>query len=99
MSIKDIDRIAAKTFADFLCDFQWNDYTLNQLAIEFAAHRRKATSHICQKCDDTGFLFGAQNWSEAYIKKHGNPYYTADCDCEGAKEKRKQYKQRGRSNE
>ncbi len=47
--------------------------------------------HLCTKCDDTGFLFGAQNWSDAYIKKHGNPYYTANCDCEGAEEKRNEF--------
>jgi len=48
----------------------------------------------CKKCNDTGFLFGAQNHSERYIKKHGNPYYTANCDCEGAPNKRNQYRQR-----
>jgi len=50
--------------------------------------------HKCDKCADTGFLFGAQNWSESYLKKYGNPYYTADCDCKDAKEKRKNYRAR-----
>ena len=37
---------------------------------------------ICKLCKGTGKLYGAQNWSESFIKKHGSPYYTADCDCQ-----------------
>ena len=48
-------------------------------------------TYKCTKCNDTGFLFGAQDWSEKAIKKHGGPYYTAHCDCPGATEKRKQF--------
>ena len=35
---------------------------------------------VCPKCYDTQILH-AQNWSENWIKKRGNPYHSVRCDC------------------
>lgn len=40
--VTESDRAAARSFAGFLLGYAWNEYALNQLAIEFAAHREKS---------------------------------------------------------